>query len=106
MKVTDTLSKKYPYGKQCKDRGGMWYTPVSGIYKTVWIENVNDKYIEKITITSDLKGIDLTVHGDIDKFNVIIEDDDKKNIYESFGNSLRIDIDNPKIWDCENPYLY
>ncbi len=106
VKVTDTLSKKYPYGKQCKDRGGMWYTPVSGIYKTVWIENVNDKYIEKITITPDLKGIDLTVHGDIDKFSVIIEDNGKKNTYESFTNNIRIDIENPKIWDCENPYLY
>ena len=36
----DTLSKKYPYGKQCKRRGGMWYTPVSGIWQSVWIESI------------------------------------------------------------------
>ena len=38
--VIDTLSHDYPYGKQRKDRGGMWYTPVSGIWQTVWIEAV------------------------------------------------------------------
>ena len=35
VRVTDTLSKKYPYGKQCKKRGGMWYTPVSGSWQSV-----------------------------------------------------------------------
>ena len=37
VKVTDTLDHKYPYGKQTKKRGGMWYTPVSGIWQPVWL---------------------------------------------------------------------
>ena len=44
VRVTDELSKDYPYGKQCKNRGGMWYTPVSGIWQTVWLENVPTKF--------------------------------------------------------------
>ena len=39
VKATDTLSEDYPYGKQRKKRGGMWYTPVSGIWQTVWMEH-------------------------------------------------------------------
>ena len=59
VEVTDTLSKDYPYGKQTKKRGGMWYTPVSGIWQTVWLEEVPDTYIEKIIMTPDLKGVDI-----------------------------------------------
>lgn len=57
--VTDALSHDYPYGKQRKKRGGMWYTPVSGIWQSVWMEAVPDEYIRFIQITPDLKGINL-----------------------------------------------
>ena len=59
VKVTDTLSKDYPYGKQCKKRGGMWYTPVSGIWQTVWLENVPQEYIKRVILTPDLDGVDV-----------------------------------------------
>ena len=59
VEVIDTLSKDYPYGKQTKKRGGMWYTPVSGIWQTVWMEEVADIYIEKVIMTPDLKGVDI-----------------------------------------------
>ena len=39
-----------PYGKQCEKRGGMWYTPVTGIWQTVWLESVPDEYITKLKI--------------------------------------------------------
>ena len=61
VEVIDTLSKDYPYGKQTKKRGGMWYTPVSGIWQTVWLEEVADTYIEKIIMTPDLKGVDIAL---------------------------------------------
>ena len=61
--VIDTLSHEYPYGKQRKDRGGMWYTPVSGIWQTVWMEAVPARHVECIRITPDLTGIDLTVEA-------------------------------------------
>ena len=61
VQVTDTLSETLPYGKQKKDRGGMWYTPVSGIWQSVWLEQVPDQYITDIKITPDLNGIRLAV---------------------------------------------
>lgn len=61
VKVTDELDKDYPYGKQCVKRGGMWYTPTSGIWQNVWLENVPDSYIESVKITPDLERIALEV---------------------------------------------
>lgn len=53
VKAEDTLSHQYPYGKQRKNRGGMWYTPVSGIWQTVWCEEVPKTYIKNLHITPE-----------------------------------------------------
>ena len=39
----DLRSTVLPYGKQTLRRGGMWYTPVSGIWQTVWLESVHQQ---------------------------------------------------------------
>lgn len=52
VKVIDKSDTSYhSRGKQKRDRGGMFYTAQSGIWQTVWMEWVPDKYIEKIRIT-------------------------------------------------------
>ena len=42
-----------PYGKQCEKRGGMWYTPITGIWQTVWIEIVPTNYITDVAALCD-----------------------------------------------------
>lgn len=118
VKVTDTLSKEYPYGKQCKKRGGMWYTPVSGIWQSVWMENVPASYIEKVIIKPYLEGIDVEVVGaGIDGFSVNVAlSNDEIYTKEFTGNTGRIQLTEhvcadgntyqPKLWSVENPYLY
>lgn len=109
VQVTDTLSKDYPYGKQCKKRGGMWYTPVSGIWKSVWIEGVPKNYIEDLKITPDLTGIDLELSGEVSAFSVLIQLPDKKVLEMHFeGSCGRIEIPKKSIrhWTTEEPYLY
>ena len=61
LQVKDTLSHKYPYGKQRKNRGGMWYTPVSGIWQTVWMEIVPEIYVSKLKLLPSTKGFELFV---------------------------------------------
>ncbi len=61
VQVTDELSKVYPYGKQSKTPGGMWYTQVSGIWQTVWLENVPERYIKEVHLKPDIEGIKVTV---------------------------------------------
>ena len=106
--ITDHLDHKYPYGKQKKNRGGMWYTPVSGIWQTVWIESVPQKYIRGIKITPDLEGIKLEIDGDDETYAIQIKsrtDGTTQNLTTN-EKSLYIKITNPKLWSPENPELY
>ncbi len=84
VECEDSLDHYYPYGKQTKKPGGMWYTPFSGIWKSVWIEQVPEGYIKDIKIKPDLKGATLDIDGEIQ----------------------RIDIEDPHLWTPEDPYLY
>ncbi len=90
IEVRDSLSKEYPYGKQSKNRGGMWYTPVSGIWQSVWLENVPENYIKDIKITPDLKGIDIEIDNTtfVSPFDKFIQKDgvekSNKNNLEAF----------------------
>ena len=121
VEVIDTLSKDYPYGKQTKKRGGMWYTPVSGIWQSVWLEEVADIYIEKIIMTPDLTGVDieLVVNGEGGKegFDVSIELELGNVVTKHIaGLKGRLVIDGmedgkgkvheAKLWTPETPHLY
>lgn len=109
VKVTDTLSLDYPYGKQCKKRGGMWYTPVSGIWKSVWLEAVADKYIERIKMTPDLVGVNLEVFGEVQGFSVCVKLPGGGVLEKAFTGSagrLEIPAEEVKLWTPDTPYLY
>jgi len=117
VEVTDTLSHKYPYGKQKKNPGGMWYTPVSGIWQNVWLENVPDTYIKSIKLQPDTEGVTVTLEGDIDEFQTIVKLESDVELQLSFtGKTGRITLKDmqlpdgtiyqPVEWTTENPYLY
>ena len=54
LKVWDPTNKGYQsVGKQSLNPSGIFYTPISGIWQTVWLEPVNDIYIQKIEINND-----------------------------------------------------
>ncbi len=100
----DSLSHIYPYGKQKKKRGGMWYTPVSGIWQTVWLESLPACAIEslKITQTADYATIELQTDAKHKRLTL----SDSEEIYEFDGNSITIKPQYPKRWSPESPYLY
>ncbi len=104
VRAIDTLSTDYPYGKQRKKRGGMWYTPVSGIWQSVYLEAVPVQPIERITVTPDLKGITLRVECEKPRCTVEIGDGFRTEI-ES-GRDVRIDIPEPHLWTTDDPHLY
>ena len=106
--VVDTLDHKYPYGKQKKNRGGMWYTPVSGIWQTVWIESVPASYIRGLKITPDLEGINLEIDGDDESYEIQIKPrgEGETQSLTTCEKSLYIKIENPKLWSPEEPNLY
>lgn len=95
------LSPDFPYGKQKKKRGGMWYTPVSGIWQTVWLEPVPENYIKSIKIACDARGADIALDGATD--GVAICDGDE---YTIENGRARIEPREPKLWSPEEPHLY
>lgn len=100
--VKDSLDTDLAHGKQRYKRGGMWYTPTSGIWGTVWLEIVPENYIKNIKITPDLKGFDLEVFGGESKKTISIQGREIK----FSGEKVRIDIENPKLWSPDSPTLY
>jgi len=110
VKVTDNLSTQLPYGKQCKNRGGMWYTPVSGIWQTVWMESVPKDYIEDIKITPDLTGVLLEVTTTAKEYTVIIHTPEKEIRKKSTKAQIRINLEEegciPNHWTPNTPFLY
>lgn len=104
VRVIDTLSHDYPYGKQRKDRGGMWYTPVSGIWQSVWMEAVPQQPVEKIRITPDMTGIDLIVQTKAKDCRVEIPGVGEWNIRPNVLE--RINVPEPKLWSPDSPHLY
>ncbi len=117
VEVTDTLSHLYPYGKQRKRRGGMWYTPISGIWQSVWLENVPESYIKNIKITPDLQGINIAVEGGEKSFDVLVHLENGEELsFHIEGHQGRIDLEGalladgstytPVLWTPQQPHLY
>lgn len=107
VRVEDRLGHVYPYGKQCKKRGGMWYTPVSGIWQTVWMENVPEEYIKEIKLTPTLTDIEISLTGAVKGFEAVVSDKTGVVAKQTFDeNTGKITIPKPVHWTVENPYLY
>ncbi len=102
VEVTDALERTYPYGKQKYKRGGMWYTPISGIWQTVWLEYVPDDYIEGIRTEVTLESVTLTVKGG--KPDKLLTLEGKK--YAFSGDNITVEIDKPRLWTPETPNIY
>ena len=100
----DLSNQSYPYGKQVlpKKRGGMWYTPVSGIWQTVWLESVPETYVQKLNIEN--RGYAVTI-------STVPALEGKVTVaglgeYELKKGTVTITPENPGLWSPEEPYLY
>lgn len=100
--VIDELDIELSYGKQRRDRGGMWYTPTSGIWQTVWCESVPENHIRGIKITPSLT----TAHIELDapEGEKVLTLGDREYRFE--GNSIDVKVEDPVNWTPDNPYLY
>ena len=93
-------------GKQSSEPKGIWYPNTSGIWQTVWMEKVPKDYIERLRIEPSLDGFDITVcsHGGTGGEAVLSRQG--KDIPVSVDKRNHIEIQNPRLWSPEDPFLY
>ena len=103
--AVDTLSTDYPYGKQSKKPHGMWYTPVSGIWQTVWLEAVPARgAVRSVEMTSGLEGVTFDVDTDAGSLRLTVPEAGID--VTSHDRSIAVTISDPRLWTPEDPYLY
>lgn len=112
VEISDETSPMYPYGKQTLKPGGMWYTPISGIWGSVWIESVPKDHIQKIRLTPSLNDVRIETEGGMGEYRVRVYDrqDPKEGtciLDKTFSErSFALKIPDPKRWSPESPNLY
>ena len=105
--VWDPMDKELPWGKQKIRRGGMWYTPVSGIWQTVWLECVPQDAIRSLKITSTLDSVTIFIEGGQREKTLILRGEDGKDqVFCGEGEQISLQFDTPHLWTPEDPYLY
>ncbi|WP_406440567.1 PA14 domain-containing protein [Streptomyces sp. NBC_01613] len=101
-----------PIGKQRLDPSGIWYTPTSGIWQTVWMEPVVSDHVDSLKLTPDVAKSRLTVEAKGVRDGVPITAtayDGKRRVATARGRTggpLTLTIDNPHLWSPDDPFLY
>ena len=103
IRCTDDLRDlSMPYGKQTLRRSGMWYTPVSGIWQSVWLESVPEHYIESLKIENRGYSVHISVSPAADGTVQVKE----LGEYPLKNGKAVIAPEHPHLWSPEDPYLY
>ena len=103
-----------PRGKQIKNPHGIWYTPVTGIWQTVWLEAVPKTYIVETKQTPDVDQKLLRVSAKVENLQsgdqvTVSAWDGTTKIAEQVlpaNGEASLSIQNAKLWSPDNPFLY
>jgi len=115
VSVTDATSRsRHAYGKQSFAPGGIWYTPQSGIWQTVWLESVPENYVEKLTVLPlyDDKRVRFVVKAnDPEGANIVIRKEGEviaEDWYDAEKGFLEMLImdEHFRPWSPDDPFLY
>lgn len=105
VRVFDRLGDAVlPYGKQKYRRGGMWYTAISGIWQTVWIESLPREAIESVRFEQAENGVFVLVKG-VGRAEIELACQPGKT-HTVTGDNCFIPIESPRLWSPEDPFLY
>jgi hypothetical protein len=115
LKVKDTTDDSTPVGKQSRSPSGIWYTPTSGIWQTVWLEPVAQASIDSLVLTPNLPDSSLSVTvrpaaGTPASATVTATAyaGHKRvgTVSGRAGTVLRLPVPHPELWSPDHPYLY
>jgi hypothetical protein len=114
-----------PRGKQIRNPHGIWYTPTSGIWQTVWLEPVAAAHIRSFRITPSVDDASVTIRanalnpGGKPSFKVEVLDGQRviqeasldtmvstRSIPPQVAPSIKLSVPNAKLWSPDSPHLY
>lgn len=103
-----------PRGKQIKNPNGIWYTPVTGIWQTVWLEAVAPTYISATKQTPDVdqQSLKVTVStqsilpGDQVLVSALKGSEKIAEKIADTNGEVVLPVSNPQLWSATNPFLY
>jgi len=95
-----------PHGKQVLNPQNIYYTSTSGIWQTVWLEEVAADHIEKLTITPNIDSnfVAVTVHAAANEPVKLTADN--KTVSGQTNQLIKFPVANAHLWSPEDPYLY
>lgn len=115
LSVLDPTDRGFqPRGKQVRKPGSIWYTAVTGIWQTVWLEPVGQAYIKSLKIVPDVdaEAVRVTaVCSDVEAgYSIEVEVKDerftKAKAISKVGEEIVISVKTPKLWSPDSPFLY
>src|SRR5690606_32983840 len=115
VKVWDPTDRGFqPRGKQVERPHGIWYTPVTGIWQTVWIEPVAQSYITDLKTVPNIDGENVSVTaaavgtttGDMIEVRVLENGKVISTGKGIAGQEVLVPVAGAKLWSPESPFLY
>lgn len=103
-----------PRGKQVKNPNSIWYTPVTGIWQTVWLETVPETFISRMKTNADFDRSSIKINPEFSgnttgtkvKVTVFAEGSKIAESAVETGKEMEISIPNARHWSPESPFLY
>ena len=115
VRVWDPVDKGFqPRGKQVENPGGIWYTSVTGIWQTVWIEPVSENFLEQIKTNTNIDRNTVTVNvqaaennnTDLVEVSILEKNKTVATAKGITGNEILLEVPGAKLWSPETPFLY
>lgn len=103
-----------PRGKQVRNPHGIWYTPTTGIWQTVWLEPVPKAHIQSFRLVPDIDHnlLRMTVQTNSAGRSLQIQAEARDGNSRvagatgTAGKEILLKISHPKLWSPDSPFLY
>jgi len=115
VRVWDPIDEGFqPRGKQVRKPGGIWYTSVTGIWQTVWLEPVEKTFVQNIRTYPDVDKSEVRIETNVvnasgnEVVEITVLDNGKEvaRASKKANELIILNIPKVKLWDVVNPFLY